>query len=934
MSPRSRARRRAIASVLIFAAALLGGFAAQAPAAAGVQLADTFALVEADPNAPDPVETNESTSLPFTSTASSGGAVAQQTTTFVDSGTGITLESDHTLSTSGGDSDISTSVLQQQFTVTASGLEMQISGSMADSLSGGQTEDQTVVFREVGGGELFAFNDGDDPTFSESTTLAPGTYELEIFGECASGTETGACTADLDVSLELGEPCADAPKVGFAQAQGCFTETEPGSGIFRTDQKAWVGGFEIQPRPGGRLELDTNDPTVSELGAGVDVIFAGFAVPLPAAGLPVSFQNGTVEINQAGSLEKVLLKLPVKGALKVAWTDEGRAASIEAEIEIEKLAAPIGALVSTSSLSTVGQTGGKLKARLVNGQGFVLDAAEVAIQEISVIPSSLRVPRTLTLRNLLLRFEIRDAKPFWTGQAGLRLPLTRGTPLDVTGRVFIFDGSLSGGGLAVDGLNRPLGATPIFLQSVSGDLLFAPTFGFDLTVGGSLGPRINGKQLLTLAGTLQNGEFARADCGGAGLDPAKLTLSSKLTPLEPFTAAGLAEAEMSGRACSFAGAARAMELKAEVKIAFLNEAVAYEASQTGLLSSNGANLEGAAIVKLPAVPDLEGKAIISTKGTAACVDFTFVEAGFGQRWGSGSPPSVFTGCDLGPFQVAVSPRQQRGGASDAIDVPAGLPHAGFAATAASGPPQVTVSGPGGFSVSSPADGSALRSPNAVIVPNTSDNTTYVLVRKPRAGDWRVESTDGSALTEVRFAEGLPDAKVDGRVSKGKKKFRLSYDLRKIDGQKVTLFESGEGIYRKLGKAKAGGGALTFKPTVAADRKRTIEAEVSQDGLPRELITVAKFKAPKLPKLKAPKVDAKRKKKSLKLSWAKVAGAGEYVVEVKAGAEILFRVVTGKTKLRFSDTPKEGKLKVTVQALSEIQPPGPAAKLKVKKPKKR
>ena len=103
--------------------------------------------------------------------------------------------------------------------------------------------------------------------------------------------------------------------------------------------------------------------------------------------------------------------------------------------------------------------------------------------------------------------------------------------------------------------------------------------------------------------------------------------------------------------------------------------------------------------------------------------------------------------------------------------------------------------------------------------------------------------------------------------------------------------------------------------------------MTQDGIPRELITVAKFKAPKLPKLKAPKLKAKRKETSLKLSWAKVAGASEYLVEVTAGAEALYRVVTEKQRLRFADTPAKGKLTVTVQAMSEVQPPGPVGKLK-------
>ena len=54
-----------------------------------------------------------------------------------------------------------------------------------------------------------------------------------------------------------------------------------------------------------------------------------------------------------------------------------------------------------------GQAGGKLSARLVNGQGFVVDLAEVRIDELNFIPGRLRVPKIVSLRNLLLRFERR-----------------------------------------------------------------------------------------------------------------------------------------------------------------------------------------------------------------------------------------------------------------------------------------------------------------------------------------------------------------------------------------------------------------------------------------------------------------------------------------------------------------------------------------------
>ena len=736
-----------------------------------------------------------------------------------------------------------------------------------------------------------------------------------------------AAASDIEPDWQSLPSCPDV-QVGFATAQGCFDETEPGSGIFETDEKAWVGGFEIQPRAGGKLVLDTNAPSVSESGAGVDVLFAGFAVPLPVAALPVGFAEASVELNQPGTAEKVLLDLPMKGTAKVAWADGGKSASFDAEIDIDELTHPIGKLVTVSDGESVEDASGKLQAKLVNGTGFVLQQAEVKIDEINVIPRALKVPRTLKLKNLLLKFELKDGKPFWTGQAGIGLPLTRGE-LDVTGTVFVFDRAPAGGGLAVDGINKPIPDTPLVLQKASGAILLAPEFGLDLGVGASLGPRINGKQLMAIDGSAQAGALAE-NCD-RGDDPTKLEFVGKLTPLDPIEQLGLANATFTGRSCIYTGTNPAMELTVDGNVEFIDGALAYDGTQTGFVSTHGADLEGRVTLHLPALPDLGGRAIISTTGLAACGAVGFFDGGVGYRFGDAAP-SAFNGCDLGPFHVVVSARRvsARTAGSDSVTVPAGLPLVGFAASGASGPPQVTVAGPGGFAATSPADGTAQVGPNVVIIPVAEEDTTYVFVRRPKAGSWRVSSADpANPLTSVSLARGLPQPKVDGHVGTRQKKFRFDYSLRPIPGQKVTFFERGEGIAHRLGTAKRSEGTISFKPTLATDRKRTIEAEVVQDGLPRDLITVARFKAPPLPKIGKPRLTAKRRKTSLKVSWPKVRGASQYLVELSAGDQLLYRVLGPKHRLRFSGTPEAGKLKLTVQAISDTQPPGPVAKLKAK-----
>jgi hypothetical protein len=654
------------------------------------------------------------------------------------------------------------------------------------------------------------------------------------------------------------------------------------------------------------------------------VVFAGFKVPLPVSLLPVTQPTGTISLGQTGTLSKLLLDLPLKGSVTVAWADGGTSSSFDGEIDVESLTKAVGTLVSLRPGESVNKAGGKLSAKLVNGQGAVLNSLEVKIDELNVVPSKLRVMRTLGLRNLLLRLETKNGKPLWTGQAGIALPLTRGE-LDITGRVFVFDGSLAGGGLSVDGIAKPIGGTPLVLQKVEGDLLFAPDFGINVGIGATFGPKVNGAALQTIDATMKSGPLA-SGCT-AGDDPSQMSFESELNPLKALTAAGLAKVKVSGTSCIYVSANPAVEVTASAAIDFLNEAVAYKGTQTGFVSTHGMNLEGSVLLTLPALPTLHGQAIISTRGIAACANVGFL-IGFGYRWGDRAPGPL-TGCDVGPFRVTATARAAAVGGTRSVAVPGGLPFAGFAATSSSGAPRVRVSGPGGVSVSSPAGGKALRSARAVVIPDAANRTTYVFVKHPRAGSWRIAGLDGATLSRVSLARGLPKPRVKARViGKGARRV-LRYSVAPLAGQQVRFTERGAGVAHELGRARGRRGRIAFTATVTGNRRRTIQAEVIQNGLPRADLTVARFTAPARPKLVKPKVKAKRTKTVLTLSWRPVTGATNYLLEVRSGTTVLQRLLTRKRNVTFKGTPAGAALTVTVRALGRSVPPGPQTTLRPK-----
>ena len=85
--------------------------------------------------------------------------------------------------------------------------------------------------------------------------LRPGSTSTSISARPRRASAASVHAASISdtwstrLTLTVGE-CPDIP-VGHAVAHGCFKETAAGSGVFTTDEKAWVGGFQIEPRPGG-----------------------------------------------------------------------------------------------------------------------------------------------------------------------------------------------------------------------------------------------------------------------------------------------------------------------------------------------------------------------------------------------------------------------------------------------------------------------------------------------------------------------------------------------------------------------------------------------------------------------------------------------------------------------------------------------------------
>ncbi len=817
-----------------------------------------------------------------------------------------------------------------------------LNGSEGPDRLTGSASPTLEQFGGFGGNDVI--DDGGGPDFinggnGNDTIRARDGAPDEIF--CGEGTDTVEADLDGPTPLDsINDECeiVNAPppppaagcgtrqvQVGQVTVEGTLAETGPGSGVFRAGpgDVVYAGGFELRPRVGGELLVDPGAGTLAEAGAGVDVHFGAVPVPLGVAAIPVRHADATLALNRDGTLLKTLFSLPISGQLKAAWADGGRAAALELELEAEKLLGSFGTFQS-GAVGGVQAPSLKIQARQVNCTGFDLTGAEVRAAEISFIPTALKVPRRLGLKNVVFKYEDRGGHDFWSGQGELLLPISSSSPeLAVGGKVSITDSKLAGVGVSVSGINRRL-AHGFFLQSISGELAFEPSFGASFVVDGTFGPQVRGKKLASFGGNFKL--FALAtDCTG-GQDPIALGFTAAIPVVEELGAGSI---KYEGLNCLYT-TSLAFEQTGKIDAtlgqvvngAVPNPVVAVKANLSGFVGEDRLSLEGGGSVTLPLIGELGGQVLLSTRALAACARIGFFAGGAAHVWGQ-TTTAAFTGCDLGPWRSPPAAGSGRGARapravlsrsrSASVDLPAGLPFAGLAVEGATGPPRVRVLGPRGERVVSPA-GKALVGSRFVIVPVAAERRTFVFVRRPSAGRWRVQALGRVRLRRLRTARGLPAPRVSGVLERDGAAVALRYEVASLRGQEVTFIErTRDGVVKVLGRARGRSGRLRFTPASTGQDAR-IEASVVQDGFPRATVDVARFRAAagKAPARPA-RVRARRAGRGLALSWSRVRTASRYRVDVLRGTRRIARRTTARTRLRLARVPATT-LRVQVRAI--------------------
>ena len=303
-------------------------------------------------------------------------------------------------------------------------------------------------------------------------------------------------------------------------------------------------------------------------------------------------------------------------------------------------------------------------------------------------------------------------------------------------------------------------------------------------------------------------------------------------------------------------------------------------------------------------------AVISDAGLGACgtvhIAFYSGDVGFRYLWGRDGQPT-FDGCDFSGLYTVT-------GAAGAIAVPGvpfrlapGLAREEIAVTGDAGPPDVTLSGPGGAALSTPSVADTIVSrPGGISLAATHARTTYFVLAHPSGGVWRVTPhASAPAIVRVSRADPLRPFAVRVRVLGRGGVRRLVWRLRPQRGATIT-FAQPSGTH-PIATTARGAGSARFAVAPGPGGVRQVTAVIAIDGFPRRLLAVARFRAPASTAPRVRRVSARAHRRRLTVSWSPVTGATSYDVEVR---------LTGQT-LHFALPIRQRRLAITLPSGARV-----------------
>jgi streptogramin lyase len=291
----------------------------------------------------------------------------------------------------------------------------------------------------------------------------------------------------------------------------------------------------------------------------------------------------------------------------------------------------------------------------------------------------------------------------------------------------------------------------------------------------------------------------------------------------------------------------------------------------------------------------EMKGLIGSSGVAVCGGYGPFKGGAGLHFPGGDLPTsvgelianldLFLGCnlsDFSPFGRDVRAAQAAG--SRSFTLPPGATDVAVKVTGTNGVPQVGLRDPDGHEYDLRPAVKLSRIADGIQAGTEPGRDRLELFLRNRPGTWTLLPAPGSPpIATLEHADVLPAPRVKASVVGVGSSRVLRYDVTPIDGQVVRFVEQAKGGGQDLKTVTRGGrGTLRFTTAEATSTTRTILAEVVQDGIPRDNLTVAHFRAASPAVGRATHVRIKRAGTRAILTWHPAALAGRYEIVVRTG----------------------------------------------------
>lgn len=610
------------------------------------------------------------------------------------------------------------------------------------------------------------------------------------------------------------------------------------SAVGTEEFEAWTDS--VMERNGIRYELTT----VGHLKRSVDTRLyldaniGGQQVRFRIYSGPIHLQAASgLYVHQGVAQPPGTMDIPVNGAPALLGL-RLRSSIEDAALDENGMTFPVALSLGSGAPELLREETGEAEIRLVDGSGMRVTGLQLHIKRIEL-------PGIGGMRDL--RIDYLDGRDRWRGMVDLRMGELFG------GQSFEFELEVDGQSgvplyirLAVDDMNFPIGQSGIFLQGVRGE------FGFDplLVAAGATataGPQVAGVALIEMGGDLRlvfEPRFRLEATGTARILPTGRSSQLGTGRIEfVYDAEGYVRiAHRQRYEALVLGVGPSAQIDGEGSYATDRNRFNVEASATGRLELGV--LGGFDVVRLGAVVSSNGW---GTCGSLAPQPFGFVTGGIGQDWDRGM--TVLMGCDLEPFTAEVR-AQSLSAATGGFVVPRGQKKFAVAVRADAPGPRFRLTAPGGRSVDiEPTRGTAGPFGGVAVgwLGSAASDTTYVFLRKPPAGRWRITTADTApAIVGVRTARTAPAVKAEATVQPTRQPGvrRLSVRVRSGLAQGDRLLVSVVGPSGAVPVGLAGRRLSATFPEAGSPGSRRIVGQVVRDGvpLPGRTVVLGRYRA--------------------------------------------------------------------------------------------